>query len=230
MNQLTLPIVNQESIPSDIMDAFVLCNTAPRGWEYKQCFYSLAKEPMLRLHGQRAGFDLQIIEKKCWECAGTGTDYHCTDKCGYCYGSGIYETKKIVLERYILNGRVFHQPTKLLWSKVGLFDNILNGLVVHNSEVNSPDAHFFSVLMFLWGHGTISACMSAIRNWNMVNKTKAGKETNFVPKLWASLPNYYTLYDFLSWNKKGIESGKLSEAALLQGGLLTWAQVMPGCS
>lgn len=78
-------------------------------------FYPL-KDSILRKYGHSDSYDLQKIVVKCNACDGTGkfrkyTDWNrfVKEPCFRC-DNGIYDTKYIALERWILNGTLYHIP------------------------------------------------------------------------------------------------------------------------
>lgn len=64
--KIAFTIHDKLNIEKSVIESFVECNAAPKDWELKQAFYSLVKEPLLQKFGHMAGYDLQVIEKKCW--------------------------------------------------------------------------------------------------------------------------------------------------------------------
>lgn len=112
----------QLDIPEAHMKAFIVCNSSPT-----QTFY-LLKDKILTKYGHRNDYDLQIIEQTCWTCGGTGKfkcDWKLTEPCWSCHGDGIYMKKQILLERWILNDKLFHKP-------LGHFFNIPVDKVIKN--------------------------------------------------------------------------------------------------
>lgn len=85
-----------------------------RGW-----FYPF-KTRFLRAHAIPDGLDLQTIVKKCWCGDGIwrGAEYTVPERywerCHKCGGTGIYLTKHIVLIRWMLRDRLFHEPSSLI--------------------------------------------------------------------------------------------------------------------
>lgn len=70
-------------------------------------FYAL-KERILARFGTRAGDDVQHIRKECW---GYEEDGYCLGRhCNRCGGTGIWDERWILLERWELCGYVFHRP------------------------------------------------------------------------------------------------------------------------
>ena len=62
-------------------------------------FYPL-KNKLLPKYGVFDGWDLQRFDKECWDCNGAGC-YRCRD-------TGIYETKRIMLDRYKIGNFLFY--------------------------------------------------------------------------------------------------------------------------
>lgn len=105
MKQLIIPFKENADIPESHLYAFRVCNSAG-AWVYRYAFYQL-KNTILEKYGHEADYDLQHIEKKCHSCDGKGN--HPRGQCYRC-NSGVYQRKKVVLKRWILNGCVFHKP------------------------------------------------------------------------------------------------------------------------
>lgn len=112
-----IPFPVTEDIAPLLFNYFIACNRASKSWTYKQDFYTL-KNLILDKHGRFDGYDLQIIEKRCWSCNGTGEycNYYSyqssngKEECWKCDGTGVYEKKAIALMRYVLNDQLFHRP------------------------------------------------------------------------------------------------------------------------
>jgi len=142
---------------SDYMaTCFYLANSGV--YEEKQLFYQHVKNIILEKHADFIGYDLQIIEHKCWSCGGTGVwkKYWYEgnaryllkeEKCWNCK-NGIYQIKKISLKRYILNGSVYHIPCDESMIDKEPVQNIIQGIVKHD-VVDLKEA-FESFLILLW--------------------------------------------------------------------------------
>lgn len=109
-------------------------------YEKRWLFYPF-KQRFLHAHAITDGFDLQTIVKKCWCGDGIwrGRDddlpKHLHQICFKCHGTAIYETKRIVLVRWLLNGTVFHTPSDKsfeTWPKDTHFKNRFDGLITHS--------------------------------------------------------------------------------------------------
>src|SRR4051812_16726157 len=97
---------------------FRLANSAPpRG------FYSF-KDPFLKRFAAPAGYDLQIIERECWTCSGSGS-FDGRDRCHRCGGDGVYRRDEIYLKRFLLADAVYHKPVD-------------NGVVCHENDYRYP--------------------------------------------------------------------------------------------
>lgn len=91
-----------------------------------QAVYAI-KNKLLTKYGQHVGNDLQVLEKRCWTCGGSGIyigwDPHNGDDffdvCRHCGGTGIYETKEFVLDVVKLGKYEFHN----------------NPIKVHNTDI-----------------------------------------------------------------------------------------------
>ena len=71
-------------------------------------FYDFKKR-FLRRFAVQDGYDLQRIDKTCWKCEGSGF-YTSQEECRSCGGSGIHHTNEHWLERWNLQGTVYHVP------------------------------------------------------------------------------------------------------------------------
>lgn len=137
-----------QHIPQWLADYFHKANAGE--YPEKRDFYSRLKPYILKNLGEFTGYDLQIIEKKCHTCDGTGQwgywRHDGGDTCWSCNGEGIYQIKKISLERYLLNGVVYHIPCYEL--KPEPHKNEIKGLVKHE-PVNGIEAHK-AFMVLLW--------------------------------------------------------------------------------
>jgi hypothetical protein len=105
--QLSFDFIESQDIPAAHFYAFKVCNAMSNNHR-KQQFYRL-KNSILAKYAHPNDYDIQHVEKKCHTCYGSGM-YWKDDICRNCNGTGIWANKKVVLQRYILNGQVFHQP------------------------------------------------------------------------------------------------------------------------
>lgn len=88
-------------------------------WDARERFYALKREILLN-HGHAAGYDIQRIQKTCWRCDGTGVVQLGSgypfghggeqDYCQKCLGTGIFQDRWILLNRYSVAGLIFHCP------------------------------------------------------------------------------------------------------------------------
>ena len=144
-------------IPQWLADYFHKANAGQ--YAGKHDFYINVK-PLILEHGEFIGYDLQIINKPCHSCDGTGVykkygrngHVYDRDSCWNCNGTGIYEIKKISLKRYLLNGKIYHVPCYEIRSEP--HKNEIKGYVVHD-QVDSDEA-FRAYLILLWKYN---------RNW-----------------------------------------------------------------
>lgn len=114
-NQLKIKFSSNygNQISNRMFTAFLTCNNAD-GWEDRKLFYVLKNE-ILDKYGIENGYDIQVLNKHCYGCDGTGVwnyYYHGDndETCLKCNGTGVYSSKHIVLKRYILNKVLFHKP------------------------------------------------------------------------------------------------------------------------
>lgn len=150
-----LAIDTFEDISERDLKLFVVCNQANRNWFSKQLFYQF-KNKLLTKHNHPNGFDLQIIERPCYNCNGTGI-YHGREVCHSCR-KGIYSTSYILLARYLLNGVIFHIPhltqndahTYINPNTVFTdfnYTNVIRGLVEHKETKFSADVALVELLL-----------------------------------------------------------------------------------
>ena len=138
-------------IPEAHMKAFIVCNSSPT-----QTFY-LLKDKILTKYGHRNDYDLQIIKQTCNSCDGTGifkSDWKPRESCWSCGGDGVFRRKKIILERWLLNGNLFHKPLGLLGGVLtpkvtpfnqnesipfsGIIKNEIQGYIRHEPKQGNP--------------------------------------------------------------------------------------------
>lgn len=125
------------SIPASDFSLFIGLNS--NMFEQKRTFYIL-KDAILNEFGQIDGYDLQHIKKKCWNCDGDGIfkRYGWFDgkwvivdreRCRSCI-KGVYAEYTVPLQRYILNGGIFHKPVT---TATGEYKGKIEGLVRHTT-------------------------------------------------------------------------------------------------
>ena len=133
-------------IPARDLKLFRICNQASKHWYNKPAFYQF-KSSLLTKYGHENGYDLQIIERVCFNCSGSGIHWN-KEPCWQC-NKGIHHTSYVLLKRYLLNGEVFHCPhlsTNDKWTgpinkntiyREFEYKNIIIGLIKHEpSEYN----------------------------------------------------------------------------------------------
>jgi hypothetical protein len=77
------------------------------------------KDRFLKRFATPDGFDLQVIERECWTCVGSGTGPD-GGPCRKCGGDGVYATNKHWLKRFDLCGSIYHKP---MWECDARADN-----------------------------------------------------------------------------------------------------------
>lgn len=124
-----------------------LANACARSSTNPRAFYQL-KDRLLRRYGRPAGEDVQRIVKLCW-------GYYDSDgcegsSCRRCGGSGIWDRKLVVLERWELGGRVFHRPTRTVWGPEWEARVTIEGLIQHEgvSHRDGKEAMLWLALLF----------------------------------------------------------------------------------
>lgn len=164
--QTTIEFNYKLDIPEYHFKMFLACNSADN-WTYKHSFYKI-KNLILSAYGHENNYDLQTITKTCYTCDGTGK-YVChwkpVETCWSCGGSGKYSTKRVLLQRYILNNALFHKPigelvlgdtlrTVISWDEhgttaeykpfAGKIINQIQGIITHTpTNVDETYAYFF---------------------------------------------------------------------------------------
>lgn len=112
--QLILPF-SQWNVPERHVQWLASANAGDYP-EKKFWFYPF-KSRFCREHGVPDGMDLQVIEKKCWCGDGIFRGIEGTrperfwEECNRCGGSGIFETRHVVLLRWRVGDRLFHEPS-----------------------------------------------------------------------------------------------------------------------
>lgn len=106
-------------------------------YEKKFRFYPF-KTRFLRAHAIPDGYDLQILTLKCHCGDGIfrGVEHTRPERffevCHKCGGSGIYLVKKILLTRWLIRGRLFHEPSTLVQWREGMHINeTFTGFITH---------------------------------------------------------------------------------------------------
>lgn len=134
-------------------------------YAYKQLFYTDVKHRVLREYGEFAGHDKQVIERKCWSCHGTGVYKKywyeglyrillSSEKCWNC-NDGIYSCVTYYLERWVLNGKLYHIP--VMDSGVFPYVNELKGVIKHEPVDNKEALKSFLVLLFYYNRKSFMA-------------------------------------------------------------------------
>jgi hypothetical protein len=113
-----------------LRELFHLANSATYP-EKRDIFYPL-KHELLRKYGIPDGWDLQIINNKCWDCNGSGECFYDQSDCYACDGTGIYSQCSIRLDRYRLGDRVYHIPQSTGIEPSG-YKNKIEGLIRHET-------------------------------------------------------------------------------------------------
>ncbi|GEM_PF-5562974 len=106
MTQTVLPFPEWR-VPGWVLWCFRIANASGSQWT-RLLFYEF-KNNFLDRHGVPDGWDLQVLDKQCWTCGGTGK-FAGWDDCWDCGATGIYRRVRVVLWRYRLGGDVYHCP------------------------------------------------------------------------------------------------------------------------
>ncbi|OQA11751.1 MAG: hypothetical protein BWY67_00738 [Bacteroidetes bacterium ADurb.Bin397] len=135
-------------IPEAHMKAFIVCNSSPT-----QTFY-LLKDKILTKYGHRNDYDLQTIKQTCNSCDGTGK-FKChwkhTETCWSCLGDGVFRIKKIILERWLINGNLFHKPLgEFIYTPFsGIIKNEIQGYIRHERVEGNPH---YCLYYLMWNY------------------------------------------------------------------------------
>lgn len=97
------PLTDMIKLPSKDLRWFHLANAKPQAGWYK------FKDRFLKRFATPAGWDFQTIEHHCWNCGGSGF-FALGGECQGCEGSGVHRTTHHWLERWDLQGRIYHRP------------------------------------------------------------------------------------------------------------------------
>lgn len=73
------------------------------------CGFYPFKRRFLERFAVQDGWDLQTIEKECWNCDGSG-EYRKGEPCRSCNATGIHHTNEHWLQRWVLASQVYHVP------------------------------------------------------------------------------------------------------------------------
>lgn len=135
MNQPPLPFKHL-TVPDRHVKLLATANAADYP-ERKYWFYPF-KTRFCRAHALPDGLDLQVITIKCYCGDGIfrGIDYDRPmafwERCHRCGGTGIYLVKNIVLIRWLVNGHLFHEPSRLILHTEHLdYRERFEGLIKH---------------------------------------------------------------------------------------------------
>lgn len=113
---------------------FRLANSKPAaGW------YDF-KDRFLKRFATPAGWDFQTIEHECLTCDGTGEKFGHT--CRSCGGYGIFKTTNHWLERWDLQGTIYHRPVSCFevpWPRPVIVEEI-EGRIRHDATVTEGQA------------------------------------------------------------------------------------------
>lgn len=127
-----------------------IANANARRMHLSREFYGL-KDRLLQQHGQKIGEDVQYIVDKCWTCYGEGTlpaprvgAYPI--KCGHCYGTGVWQHRYVLLDRWQLGPHVFHRPV----GRTERRDVTISGLISHEGVDYNESMRAFLCLAVLY--------------------------------------------------------------------------------
>lgn len=147
MSQLVLPFPNL-FVPEKHRLWFRMANAGQ--YAFKRDWFYPFKTRFLVKHAIPDGYDLQIIERLCHSCFGTGiwtSEYTGREDICWRCTKGVYDLAHIRLTRWDLCGEIFHCPDgRILSSQTG-HRNVFHGLIKHAQTV--PDSHAFRAFLRL---------------------------------------------------------------------------------
>ncbi len=109
----------------------------------REAFYRI-KDRILSAYGTPDGRDVQHIRKACWGDRGEP----CNEECCRCGGTGIFQEKWVVLQRYRLDRYTFHRPVETYFSRQpdGV-EATIEGLIRHHAF---PELAREAIGVLLW--------------------------------------------------------------------------------
>ncbi len=151
----------------------------------RRSFYEL-KERLLRRYATFWGNDIQEIVKECWgdQVDEHGDRYGCGPQCRRCGGTGVWERKWIVLQRWHWGGYVFHVPEGRTYQKPESVQ--IHGRIEHPDYGRaSREAELWLYLLCRewrkWWHAVSTSCYMRPGWWPMCRLQKVAMRlrTNF---------------------------------------------------
>lgn len=110
-----------------------LANARMSGSVYRRERYAL-KDRLLHRFGTRVGDDVQHIVEDCW---GYYDDGRCLGRsCTKCGGTGVYDERVILLERWQLGGRIFHSNPRQAYGEANQLKTragVIRGRIQHDA-------------------------------------------------------------------------------------------------
>ena len=152
-------------------------------------WYDHDKPILLHYYGRADGYDLQRIEALCWSCGGKGTD-----DCGECFDcvNGIHHVTRMKLDRYVIEGVVFHQLGGKIWDDATLqewseepgFRRWITGRVKHRPTPLAVSLEAHAWIALLTGHyrAVHRALLLSPASWPMI-----GGPLSLMAWLWEPL-------------------------------------------
>lgn len=125
-----------------------ICNTSNFKW--KQNFYKL-KLKLIERFGKKDGYDMQEIIHKCNCCTNGIYVNHSTGKedlCHHCDGTGQFRIQYWKLNRFLINGELFHLPEYCtLNTMIKGYRFLIRGRIKHEAIKGNP---YISYLILLY--------------------------------------------------------------------------------
>ena len=178
--QTILPFPNL-NIPARHARWLLLANAA--SYPEKHFWFYPLKSKILRDHAIMDGFDLQIITKKCWCGDGIWRGRDDTlpkvhwQQCHKCSGTGIYLEKKVLLERWLINGVILHCPSTFIPNaELHKFKETFEGLIQHPPVDEKTGRRAMQrLLLRYWRAQWIAYCQNRWRTflWKKQNAWRA---------------------------------------------------------
>lgn len=151
------------------MQWFAVANAAAaQRYIWSRRFYGF-KDRTLKRFGAQVGYDLQMISYQCNACGGSGM-WAKDQTCNRCGGSGEYDDREVWLERWDLQGRIFHKPSQCIPPKNTEPVEVFEGLIRHG-KVDSRSAYrcYMRLLLRLepltWWQVVVDHAQNKVSGW-----------------------------------------------------------------
>jgi hypothetical protein len=202
-----------KTIPDRHLGMMINANSNAKHTRWAAYWYEL-KDKILKNYGSDCGYDYQLIEHQCWNCQGSGI-YSIGNTCRSCGGTGIYSTERIVLQRFVINGEIFHKPINKVSSLADIFEyrvqKIINGVIAHKRGDEKQAFIDFILLSSIYDRYNCAFLMNSVfnivnrkdkkelRHWGYlvdeVCKYQKSHHLTHALSIWFNLPDFEDLSD-----------------------------------